>query len=152
MKSLKDYILVIVTIVLLIVLGVCIYRDRDRAVLDRTLGYDLPSDLKIVAMDKHGSLFARNAYEAKIEVPHDDPESIRNIIWQTYQFEGEMMNYSEFIQFRSKVLAGYSIYPSPTMDSYVWLQGIEDENGHHIYHIMCAESDSTAYLYIYYER
>lgn len=152
----KEKILVAVTIIMVIILIVCFYFDRSSALLARTLAYDLPSDVRLVDIDKHGFLFYRVGYEAKFEVDAGNPEEILTCFVQGYEDSGRMLSREEFDLMTSAMYENYYSYvdikPSPAPGSNIWFQEAETPEGHHVLHFLDIEEGDQAYLYIYYVR
>ena len=153
----KEKILITVTMIMLLLLGICAFYDRSSALLDRTLAYDLPADTKLVDMDKHGFMFYRVAYEAKVEIDPENPEELLTCFCQAYNGEsGEMISGSDFAVMSEYMFENYysyvSLRPSPAPGSSVWMQEADIPGGHHVLHFIVLEPDDHAYLYIYYVR
>ncbi len=152
----KEKILVAVTVIMVIILIVCIYFDRSSALLARTLAYDLPSDVHLVDIDKHGFLFYRVGYEAKFEVDPGNPEEILTCFVQGYNDSGRMLTREEFDLMTGAMYENYYSYvelkPSPAPGSSIWFQEAETPEGHHVLHFIDIEEGNHAYLYIYYVR
>lgn len=152
----KEKILVAVTVIMVIILIVCFYFDRSSALLSRTLAYDLPSDVKLVDIDKHGFLFYRVAYEARFEINPENPEEILTCFVEGYNDSGRMLSQEEFDIMTEAMYQNYYDYvdlkPNPAPGSYVWFQEADTPDGHHVMHFMDTEEGEHAYLYIYYVR
>ncbi len=152
----KDKILVAVTVIMVLILIVCFYFDRSSALLSRTLAYDLPSDVKLVDIDKHGFLFYRVAYEAKFEIDPENPEELLQCFVQGYEDSGRMLSQEEFDTMTEAMYVNYYDYvnlkPNPAPGSHVWFQEADTPDGHHVMHFMDVEEGEQAYLYIYYVR
>ncbi|MBO4638078.1 MAG: hypothetical protein J5685_13175 [Clostridiales bacterium] len=148
----RDKILIGLTVILLIILGVVFWYDRNSAVLERTLPYQLTDDMKIVEMNKHGSLFARSSYEVKIRISHEDPESVMDMISEAYDFGGGFIGPEEYADFSNGLFDGFRIRPNPEPNTFIWVMSAKDEGYHEVTHIICSESATDAYLYIYYNR
>ncbi|MBR6879748.1 MAG: hypothetical protein IKN14_01530 [Clostridiales bacterium] len=150
--SKRDLTLIMITILLVAGMVIMLFTDRNSAVLERTLDYDLPVSSEIVEMKKHGSLFSRSSYEAKITLSIDAPEQLQSTIIKTYGVDGTYISQDEFETMKNDIFEGMTIIPSPQIHTTMWLQNVKTKDGHKITHIMCAEDDSHAYLYIYYNR
>ena len=152
MSSKKDFLLLIVTVLLIAGIIAMFVYDRNSAVLERTLDYDLPFSCEVVEMKKHGSLFSRSSYEAKIKISHENPDPMLNTIIEAYGVEGTLLSYHEFEDIKDKLFEDIDIVPEPEHETTLWMQNVETSDGHKITHFMCAESETEAYLYIYYTR
>lgn len=152
----KEKILVVVTVVMLVILAVCVVYDRTPALMRRTLAYELPEDTKLVDIDKHGFLFYRVAYEAKVEIDPENPEEILTCFVQGYGDSGRMLTMEEFTTMTDYMYENFysytSLHPTPSAGSYIWMQEADTEDGHHVLHFIDIEDEDHAYLYIYYVR
>jgi len=152
----KEKILVAVTVVMLVILVVCAFYDRTPALMSRTLAYELPEDTKVVDIDKHGFLFYRVAYEAKVEIDPNNPEEILTCFVQAYGDSGRMLTMEEFTTMTDYMYENFysytSLHPTPSAGSYIWMQEADTEDGHHVLHFIDIEDEDHAYLYIYYVR
>lgn len=158
----KDSMVFIFGILAILMVGILIgglYYDRNSAVLDRTLDYDITDineDAKLISMNKHGSIFDRKQYEARIRFPNtpDNQRDAVNKLVEIYKFPGAFLTVEDYQNFKSEVLSGYKMKPKPIerANEYIWCQGVELSGGHTIYHIMCEESSEYCYLYIYYSK
>ena len=152
----KEKILVAVTVITLVLLIVCAFYDRSSALLDRTLAYRLPADTKLVDMDKHGFMFYRVAYEARVEIDPENPEELLTCFVEAYGDSGQMISGEEFTTMTEYMYNNYYSYvklkPSPAPGSYVWMQESDTPDGHHVIHFIDLEAGDHAYLYIYYVR
>lgn len=152
----KEKILVTVTVIMVLLLGVCLFYDRSSALMARTLAYELPSDTRLVDIDKHGFMFYRVGYEAKVEINPECPEEILVLFDQNYGDIGEQLSNSEFETTANYMFDNYysyvSLKPQPLPGTAVWMQDTETEDGHHILHLIDLEEGDHAYLYIYYVR
>ena len=152
----KEKILVAVTVIMLVILAVCVVYDRTPALMSRTLAYELPEDTKVVDIDKHGFLFYRVAYEAKVEIDPNNPEEILTCFVQAYGDSGRMLTMEEFTTMTDYMYENFysytSLHPTPSAGSYIWMQEADTEDGHHVLHFIDIEDEDHAYLYIYYVR
>ena len=152
----KEKILVAVTVVMVVILIAGFIYDRTPALLKRTLNYKLPEDTRVVDIDKHGFLFYRVGYEAKVEINAYNPEEILTCFVQGYDYSGEMLERSVYDAVSSEIFSEYYSYakikPDPAPGSSVWMMEITTEEGHRILHFMDIEEGDHAYLYIYYVR
>ncbi len=154
--SKKEKILVTVTVIMVLLLGVCLFYDRSSALMARTLAYELPSDTRLVDIDKHGFMFYRVGYEAKVEINPDNPEEILALFAQSYGNTGEQLSNSDFHTTAEYMFNNYysyvSLKPQPLPGTGVWMQDSDTADGHHILHFIDLEEGDHAYLYIYYVR
>jgi hypothetical protein len=138
------------------VLIVAAFYDRSSALLDRTLAYDLPDYAKIEEIDKHGFMFYRVGYEAKISINAYKPEDILTCFVQGYDFSGNMLSPADYEEISSEMFENeYSyvrIKPQPAPGSSIWMMEVITEEGHRILHFIDIEAGDHAYLYIYYVR
>ncbi len=152
----KDKILIAVTVIMLVILAVCFVYDRTPALMSRTLAYDLPEDTKVVDIDKHGFLFYRVAYEAKVEIDPENPEEILTCFVQGYGDSGRMLSMEEFTTMTDYMFENFysytTMHPTPSEGSYIWMHEADTEDGHHVLHFIDIEEGDHAYLYIYYVR
>lgn len=152
----NEKILLAVTVIMVLVLIVCLYFDRSSALLSRTLAYKLPEDTELVDIDKHGFMFYRVGYEAKVEINPYNPEEILTCFVQGYGDSGRMLSESEFAALSSYMFDNYYSYvdlkPHPAPGSSVWMQEADIPGGHHVLHFIDIETGDRAYLYIYYVR
>lgn len=156
MKGKKDVILVVVTVILVIVLIVGFIYDRNSALLERTNLYDFAVDdnIEVVKMNKVGFLFARAAYEAKLKIKDGDAEGYIITLATVYGGKGQMFDYEQYKQYESEVLTNVSLKPNPMQDSFVWALGspLKADSTENIVYIISLESESDAYIYLYYSR
>lgn len=152
----KEKILVAVTVIMVLVLAVCAYFDRTSALMGRTLAYELPADTKVVDIDKHGFLFYRVGYEAKVEINPENPEEILDLFTTCYGNTGEQLSYSDFEATANYMFENFysyvSLKPQPLPGTGIWMQDSDTADGHHILHFIDLEEGNHAYLYIYYVR
>ena len=127
--SRKDIVLIVITVIMLgILVGGFIY-DRTPALLDRTNFFNISGDdnLKVSDITKYGFMYNRVAYEAKIEIVDGYWEKYYLILSNTYENEGQYMNFMEFNKYSGQNLSNVSIKPQPSNDSVVWLMGTKLE-------------------------
>ncbi|MBP5179954.1 MAG: hypothetical protein J6127_01535 [Clostridiales bacterium] len=152
----KEKILIVVTILVVALLLVATYYDRSSALLKRTLAYRLPDYARVDSIDKHGFMFYRVGYEAKISINAAKPEDILTCFVQGYDFSGNMLSLDEYEEISNDMFENeYSyvkIRPQPAPGSSVWMMEVITEEGHRIVHFMDIEAGDHAYLYIYYVR
>ena len=156
MKGKKDVILVVVTVILVIVLIVGFIYDRNSALLERTNLYDFAVDdnIEVVKMNKVGFLYARAAYEAKLRIKDGDAEGYIITLASVYGGKGQMFDYDQYKQYEADVLTNVSIKPEPMQDSFIWALGapLKENSSENIVYIISIESESEAYIYLYYSR
>ena len=149
----KKVIIMIVILIAVIGAGIFgIYYDRDEALLERTQPIPLGDGVEIVEMHKHGFIFHRSSYEAKISISHDHPELVVDYLTSLYNFEGDFMMYPDYVVFSKDIFDGTNIM-QPTVEdgTNVWVQGVGEENGGaSVVNIIVSEDSSHAYLYVYY--
>ncbi|MBR1796878.1 MAG: hypothetical protein IJ757_02540 [Clostridiales bacterium] len=152
----KEKNLIIVTVVMVLLLAVCALYDRSSALISRTLPYELPADTKLVDIDKHGFMFYRVAYEAKIEIDPSNPEEILTCFVDGFGDSGDMISHAEFDSMSQYMYDNYYSYvrikPEPVTGSTIWLHEAELPGGHSVIHFIDLEEGEHAYLYIYYVR
>jgi len=149
----SEFMMIIVAVALVAALVISLVYDRNSALLERTLKYEITDDMKIVRVDKHGSWFNRTSYEAKVKIPHDDPLIIMDSIINAYDgFEGEFISYDQYLTFADTVLDGVKLKPDVEEGTTVWMQGVKIAGGESVYHIIASASQTDAYLYIYYSK
>ena len=156
MKSKKDIVLVVVTVILVIVLIVGFVYDRNSALLQRTNLYDVSSDnnLEIVKMEKVGFLYARAAYEARLKIKDGNAQGYILTLANVYGGLGQMFDYDQYKQYEADVLTNVTIKPNPMQDSFIWVLGapLKENTKENIVYIISIESETDAYIYLYYSR
>jgi len=154
--SKKEKILVTVTLIMVILLVVCFVYDRTPALMGRTLDYTLPEDTRIVDIDKHGFMFYRVGYEAKVEINPENPEEILTLFVENYGDSGNPLSYSDYEMTANYMFENYYSYvdikPQPLAGTIIWMHEADLEGGHHVLHFIDLEEGDRAYLYIYYVR
>lgn len=152
----KEKILVAVTILMVAILAACFYYDRNSALIHRTLPRDLPDDIKLVDIDKHGFMFYRVGYEAKYEIDPNNPEEMLIYFDQVFGQSGEMLSGYEYQIMADYMFDNYYSYvdlkPNPVSGTGVWMQEADIEGGHHVLNFIVLEPGDHAYLYVYYTR
>ena len=152
----KDKILAAVTILTVVILVVCVIYDRSSALMARTLAYTLPNDTKLIDIDKHGFLFYRVSYEAKVEINPEHPEEILTCFLEGYGDSGRMLSRDEFDTMTQYMFENFYSYveirPEPSSGTSIWMFETDTPEGHHILHFMDLEEGNHGYLYIYYVR
>ena len=156
MKSKKDVILVVVTVIMVIVLIVGFIYDRDKALIDRTNRVAFTSDenLEIVKVNKVGFLYARAAYEAKIRIKDGMADDYIIQLATLYGGKGQMFDYEQYKQYETDVLNNVSIKPNPRSDSFIWMLGVHpnENKPENVVYIISLEGQGEAYIYLYYSR
>lgn len=149
----NEFILLIVTVILVIVIGIGFIRDNNKSLIDRTIGLEVTDDMRIDSMEKRGFLLYRSSYTAKIALGEDyDPSVLVNAFGATYEAAGEYLSSDEFSQFKEQVLDGEKIVPFPVGGSYVYVLGVQDNKNNEVVYIIDLEAGDQAYLYIYFYR
>ena len=153
----KEKILVFITVMMVVILLAAAFYDRSPALLRRTLAYELPDDVKLVDIDKHGFMFYRVGYEAKFEINPENPEEILSCFLDGYDFSGSMLSYNEYKGLETELFSDsmYSyvkLRPDPVAGSGVWSMEVITEDDHDILHFIDLEEGEHSYLYIYYVR
>ncbi|MCH4153703.1 MAG: hypothetical protein LKG26_04310 [Saccharofermentans sp.] len=154
--TLKEKILVIVTVVLVLaMIGGFIY-DRNDFILNRTNLIDIAGDdnLTVVSMEKHGSLFYRVSYEAKLRVNDNYWEQYMYKITVAYGVEGGFLTSDEYSTYEQSVLSDVTVKPDPADGAIIWLAGstLNSKDKQNVVYIIDQESDGNAYIYLYYSR
>jgi|GEM_PF-851598 len=154
----RDKVIVAITVILVIGLFAAAFYDRNSALLSRTLAYEIPEDLELVDIDKHGFMFYRVGYEAKFEIDPENPEEILQQFVIGYDFSGTMLSESEYrevaeLYFGEDGEFSYvDLQPAPASGTSVWMMQVITEDEHEIVHFIDLEAGNHAYLYIYYVR
>lgn len=147
----KSFALLVILVVVVGAVVAGLIYDRNEALIDRTQPLPLGDNYQIVEMHKHGFIFHRAAYEAKIKIPHDEPETIMNYLANMHQFGGEILLYTEYLTFRDEVFTDSNLMqPQVEEGSNIWLQGVGEEGGPNVVNIIVSEDSENAYLYVYY--
>lgn len=161
----REWILIGVAALMVIVVIVAFVRDRDEALLKRTLPFDYTSDMKVVEMDKRGMLLNRTSYDAKIRIKSEDPLDLIADICEGVDTEIEYMGdyyimYDELETFLIP-FKDSDIIPEPDPGTMIWAMGVED-GGHDYYFILDVEGSTVdadgcveggdIYLYVYYTK
>lgn len=156
MKSKKDIILVVATVIMVIVLIIGFIYDRNSALLERTNRLDITHDqnLELVKINKVGFLYMRAAYEAKVKIKDGNAEDYIIKIASLYGGTGQMFDYTQYKKYEADVLTAQSIKPNPAQDSFVWALGapLKQNSSENIVYIISLEGESEAYIYLYYSR
>lgn len=150
--TLKEWVLIAVSVILVIALIIGFVYDRDSALIERTNPFVISEEMDIQQVDKHGMLFYRQAYEACIKIPASYMQDLAMLIGEAYDFGGEVMIYDDYMEISSDLLEGYTMVPTPVEGSYLWLASYKFDDGHEITYIMDEEGPDAAFLYIYYLR
>ena len=150
--SAKDKKLIMVTIAVVLIAAVLILLDNSTFLVKRTNEFELPEDAEIVAVNKHGFIAFRMAYEAKIKVDHDDPWATVELLENSCPVQGEVIPYDNYMTTAEELFAGYKLVPAPEEESNVWIGAYTDIDDHEYVYILDSEGPEDAYLYIYYTR
>lgn len=149
----NEFILLIITVVLVIVIGIGFIRDNNKSLIDRTIGLEITDDMRINSMEKRGFLLYRSSYTAKIALSEEyDPQILIDAFGATYEATGEYLSPDQFSQFKTQVLDKEKIVPNPVAESYVYVLGVQDDNKNEVVYIIDLEAGDQAYLYIYFYR
>ena len=146
---------IILIVILVLVIGATVggfMYDRSDRLIARTTGIMFEEGYDIVTIHKHGFLFRRTGYEAKVRVPHDDPMTVIDAIYEMYDAEGAFLTYAEYYALSNQIFAGESIVPKVESGTNVWTCGIEFDDKQNLYFVLVSEDPQNAYLYIYYSR
>lgn len=128
-----------------------VQRDKNEELLARTQPIPLGNGIELVEMKKHGTIYHRTSYEAKISIPHSDPEAVVAYLSEMYGFEGQFMAYSDYVVFSDQIFSGTSFTrPKVEQGTTVWVQGVGEDRGANVVNIIVSEDASHAYLYVYY--
>ncbi len=128
-----------------------VQRDKDEALLERTQPIPLGNGIELVEMHKHGTVYHRTGYEAKISIPHENPEAVVQYLAEMYGFEGQFMAYTDYVVFCDKIFQGTPfIKPKVEQGTTVWVQGAGEDKGASVVNIIVSEDPEHAYLYVYY--
>jgi len=157
MKKKSDIILIVVTVILVIVLGVGFIYDRNEFLLERTNKFVVAGDenLKVIKMNKVGFLYARAAYEAKLQVLDGSWGDYVIKISNIYGGEGQMFDYAQYKQFEADTMDAVTIKPDPREDSFIWVLGVplKENSSENIVYVMTMEGeDHKVFIYMYYSR
>lgn len=156
MKKKTDTILIVITLILVIVLAVGFFYDRDSALLDRTNRYSFSTDenLKVDKIEKAGFLYARAAYEARVKILDGKSDEYICRLAYTYGYEGQIFDSEQFKQYKADVLNKVTIQPNPSEGSFIWVLGapLEENSTKNIVYIVDIEGPGEAYIYLYYSR
>ena len=149
----KRVIILIVALVLIIgvTVGGFIY-DRSDLLIARTTGIMFEEGYDIVTIHKHGFIFRRSGYEAKVRVPHDDPVKVIDAIYDRFGAEGAFLTYADYYALSKQLFEGERLVPKVESGSNVWTCGIEFEDKQNLYFVLVSEDSENAYVYIYYSR
>ena len=154
--SKKEKILIAVTVILVIILGIGFYYDRNSALLDRTNRVAISTDanLKLDKINKAGFLYMRQSYEARFRIVDNNTEKYFEILSNAYGAGGGFCSVDGYKEYETQALAKNTIKPKPKADAIIWIMGapISNETKQNVVYIIDTEGDGNAYLYIYYSR
>ncbi|MCQ2529522.1 MAG: hypothetical protein MJ108_10465 [Saccharofermentans sp.] len=149
----NEFILLVITVILVIVIGIGFIRDDNKSLIDRTIGLEVTDDMRIDAMEKRGFLLYRSSYTAKIALSEEyDPQVLIDAFGATYEATGEYLSSDEFSQFKTQVLDNEKIVPNPVSGAYTYVLGVKDDKNNEVVYIIDLETGDKAYLYIYFYR
>lgn len=154
--SKKEKILIAVTVILVIVLGVGFYYDRNSALIDRTNRVAISKDanLRLEKINKAGFLYMRQSYEAKFRIMDNNWDYYFAAISAAYGAGGGVCGIDGYKEYESQALTKNTIKPQPKADAAIWIMGapIDNKTKQNVVYILDTEGDGNAYLYIYYSR
>lgn len=152
----REFFLILITVVLVIVLGIGFYYDRTSALLDRTNAVKISQDqnLQLQKINKTGFLFARAAYEAKFRIVNNQFGNYVDLLSVAYGGGGGFCGMEGYKQYEEQALTKVSIKPQPKSDALIWILGSKLGNNTEksIVYIIDEEVDGNVYLYVYYSR
>jgi len=152
----REVILIAVTVILVIILGIGFYYDRNEALIDRTNLVKITEDsnLKLEKINKAGFLFARQYYEARFRIVDNQWERYFQSIGAAYGGGGGICGMEGYRQFEAQALAKSSLKPQPKADGLIWILGstLGSDTAQNVVYVIAEEVDGNAYLYIYYSR
>ena len=152
----REVILIAVTVILVIVMGIGFYYDRNSALIDRTnlIKFSEDPNLKLEKMNKVGFLFARQYYEARFRIVDNNWEPYFKLISQAYGGGGGITGIDGYRQFEKNALQKANIKPNPKDGGLVWIFGstLGSDTTMNVVYVVAEEPDGSPYLYIYYSR
>ena len=152
----REVILIAVTVILVIVMGIGFYYDRNSALIDRTnlVNFSEDPNLKLEKMNKAGFLFARQYYEARFRIQDNQWENYFQTIGAAYGGGGGICGVDGYKQFEAQALTKSSLKPNPKSDGLIWILGstLGSDTAQNVVYVIAEEVDGNAYLYIYYSR
>ena len=151
-KNNKIIVLLIILLVLVAFAATALVYDNNERVIARTTGLVLGDGFEVERMNKHGFVFRRAAYEAKISVPHDNPMIIPDAMNELYGEYGNLLSYTEFSSMYEDLFSGYKIAPKVEYGTNAWVMGVNFDTHESIFLMVVSEDPEHAYLYIYYSR
>lgn len=147
--------IIVLLVILVLITGIfavgLVYDDNER-LLERTAGLKLGEGYEIEKMYKHGFMFRRSSYEAKISVPHDDPQTAVDIITDFYGLDGTFLTYADYYELSSEIFEGVTLRPVVENGTNVWTLPVKFDDEENIFFLLVSEDSEHAYLYIYYSR
>lgn len=150
--SKKDKRLIVITIILVIVLIAGFIWDKNSYVLDRTLDTPISSDMEIKSVKKFGFMFYRKAYQAKIAISPDIAQAKLDEIALTVKEPPEVLSYDEFQKYKEESFNKELLIPNPMLGTEVAIiKSVTSKNDYATY-MIDIESDTEAYIYIYFAR
>ncbi|MBO4243283.1 MAG: hypothetical protein J5883_08385 [Clostridiales bacterium] len=149
----KNIKLIIVAVVLVLITAGLYLFDSSEKLVRRTNDFELTEDMEIVKVKKHGIPSFRAAYEAKIKVDHSDPWKTVDLLVEAYPgLQCDILSYENYQATADDLFDGYSLIPTPEYNSNVWIGVYSDVDEHEYVFFIDSESQTDAYLYIYYSR
>ena len=152
----RELILIAVTVILVIIMGIGFYYDRNEALIDRTNLVKITEDsnLKLEKINKAGFLFARQYYEARYRIVDNQWERYFQTIGGAYGGGGGICGLEGYKQFEEQALGKASLKPKPKADGLIWILGstLGSDTAQNVVYVIAEEVDGNAYLYIYYSR
>lgn len=150
--SKRDITLISVTVALILALVAGIIWDLNGFVLKRTLDTPLTEEMEIETMHKYGIMFYRKAYEAKIRIDPSYAELALNYIANTLQIIPEVKTYEDYMTYSESAFQREILRPAPLNGTEVAIIKSVSTNGDYVTYMMDIESDTEAYIYIYFAR
>lgn len=150
--SKKDKRLIVITIIMIIVLVIGFVWDKNDFVLERTLDTHLSSEMEIKSMKKYGFMFWRKAYQAKILISPLDAQSTLTNLAYTLEVQPEVLSYDEFQKYKEESFEREVLVPEPINGTEVAIIKSVTSNGDYATYMIDIESDTEAYIYIYFAR
>jgi hypothetical protein len=149
-KRIKVLAVILVLITAFFVAGI-IYDDNERLIA-RTTGIELGEGYEVEKIYKHGFMFRRSSYEAKISVPHDNPQQAVDVITSIYEQDGVFLTYADYYELSSEIFQGERLRPVVENGTNVWTLPVMFDDEENIFFLLVSEDQEHAYLYIFYSR
>ena len=152
----REVLLIAVTVILVIVMGIGFYYDRNSALIKRTNLVNLSEDpnLQLEKMNKAGFLFSRQYYEARFKVVDNNWEKYYDLLSKAYEAGGGFCGVEGYKLFEQEALQKATIKPNPKADGLIWILGstLGSDTTMNVVYVIAEENDGNSYLYIYYSR